>query len=87
MPMLNANAARINPFWYKDSIEILPGRYALPENAGAAIMRGNTDSGLELVMSKQFDIKTYETFYRVDARWGVVNLCPEQSGILIFNQP
>ena len=84
---LNANAARINPFWYKDSIEILPGRYAVPENAGAAVMRGNTDSGLELVMSKQFDLKTFKTNYRVDARWGVVNLCPEMSGILLFDQP
>jgi hypothetical protein len=84
---LNANAARINPFWYKGAIEILPGRYAIPEDSGAKVMRGTTDSGLELVMSKQFDINTYKTKYRLDARWGVVNLCPEMSGIMIFGQP
>ena len=84
---LNANAAKVNPFWFKDSIEILPGRYAVPENAGAAILRGKTDSGLELVMSKQFDINTYKTKYRLDARWGVVNLAPEMSGIMLFGQP
>ena len=84
---LNVNAARINPFWYKDSIEILPGRYAVPENSCAAVMRGTTDSGLELVMTKQFDINTYKTKFRVDARWGVVNLAPEMSGIMIFGQP
>ena len=83
---LNIADARVNPFWYKDSIEILPGRYAIPENAGAAVLRGTTDSGLELVMSKQFDINTYKTKFRIDARWGVVNLCPEMSGIMIFDQ-
>jgi hypothetical protein len=38
-------------------------------------------------MSKQFDIKTYKTYFRLDARWGVVNLQPEMSGILLFGQP
>lgn len=83
---LNIDPARINPFWQKEAIEILPGRYAIPENAGAAVMRGTTDSGLELVMSKQYDINDMRTKFRMDVRFGVVNKAPEMSGILIFDQ-
>ena len=81
---LNSGAARLNPFWQKDAIEILPGRYAVPENAGAAVMRGKTDSGIELCMSKQYDIQTMKTFYRLDTRFGVVNKAPEMSGVIMF---
>ena len=83
---LNTAATSINPFWQKDAIEILPGKLSIPENAGAAIMRGSTDSGIELVMTKQFDNKTMKTYFRLDTRFGVVNKAPEQSGIIIFNQ-
>lgn len=83
---LNIDATQINPFWHKDAIEILPGRYAVPDNAGAAVIRGRTDSGIELVMTKQFDINTLKTKYRLDTRYGVVNKAPEMSGILLFNQ-
>jgi len=50
---LNTAAAPVNCFWHKDAIEILPGRYSLPDNAGVAVMRGSTDQGLELVMTKR----------------------------------
>lgn len=83
---LNTDAARINPFWHMDAIELLPGRYAVPENSGASIMRGTTDSGIEVTMTKQFDIETYNTKFRLDTRFGVVNKAPEMSGILIFDQ-
>ena len=83
---LNTVAAKMNPFWQKDAIEILPGRYALPEGAGASIVRGTTDSGLELAMTKQFDIDTLKTKFRVDVRYGVVNKAPEMSGIILFSQ-
>lgn len=83
---LNIDTATINPFWQMDAIEILPGRYAVPENAGADIMRGTTDSGIEIVMQKQYDVNTMKTKFRVDTRFGVVNKAPEMSGILLFNQ-
>jgi len=83
---LNTVAAKINPFWQKDAMEILPGRYAVPENAGAAIMRGTTDSGLELCLSKQFDIDTLKTKFRIDVRYGVVCKAPEMAGIILFSQ-
>lgn len=83
---LNTVAAAINPFWHKDSLEIIPGRYAVPDNAGAAVLRGTTDNGIEFVLTKQFDINTLKTFYRSDILFGVANLQPEMNGIMIFNQ-
>jgi hypothetical protein len=83
---LNTAAAPINCFWQKDALEILPGRYAPSENAGAAIMRASTDQGIELVMQKQYDINTMKTKYRLDCLFGVVNKQPEMSGILLFGQ-
>ena len=78
--------ATINPFWHKSSLEILPGRYAVPGDAGVSVMRGTTDQGFELVMSKFYDINTMKTKYRVDTLFGVVNLAPEMSGIMLFSQ-
>lgn len=83
---LNTVTASVNPFWHKDAIEILPGRYATPSDAGAAIMRASTDQGIELVMQKQYDINTMKTKYRLDTLFGVVNKQPEMSGIIMFSQ-
>jgi hypothetical protein len=83
---MNVDAADINCFWQKDALEILPGRYAIPANAGVEIMRGTTDQGIELVMQKFYDINTAVTKYRMDTFFGVVNKQPEMSGILLFNQ-
>jgi hypothetical protein len=84
---LNTATASVNPFWQKDAFEILPGRYAVPEGSGVDIMRGTTDQGLELVMTKQFDINTLTTKFRLDTLYGVVNKQPEMSGIILFGQP
>lgn len=83
---LNTVAAAANPFWHKDALEILPGRYAVPTDAGVAVMRGTTDQGIELVMQKFYDINTMKTKYRWDTRFGVVNKLPEHSGIILFSQ-
>lgn len=83
---LNADSAGANPFWFKDSIELLPGRYAVPDNQGVDIMRGTTDQGLEVVMGKKFDNSTFTTLYTLDVLYGVVNTNPEMNGILLFNQ-
>jgi hypothetical protein len=84
---LNVNATTINPFWQRDALEILPGRYAVPADAGVAVMRGTTDQGIELVMQKFYDINNMNIKYRLDTLFGVVNKQPEMSGILIFGQP
>ncbi|TNF58535.1 MAG: hypothetical protein EP308_00460 [Burkholderiales bacterium] len=83
---LNTVAAPVNCFWQKDALEILPGRYAVPTDAGAAVMRASTDQGIELVMQKQYDVNTMKTKYRLDTLFGVVNKQPEMSGILLFGQ-
>ena len=83
---LNTVTGSMNPFWQKDAIEILPGRYAVPSDAGAAVMRASTDQGIELVMQKQYDINTMKTKYRLDTLYGVVNKQPEMSGIIMFSQ-
>jgi hypothetical protein len=81
---LNTAIRAANPFWHKDSIEILPGRYAVPSDAGASVMRATTDQGIELVMQKQYDINTMRTKYRLDTLFGVVNKQPEMNGIILF---
>jgi len=83
---LNTVSNFVNPFWQRDSLEILPGRYAVPSDAGAAVMRASTDQGIELVMQKQYDINTMKTKYRLDTLFGVVNKQPEMSGVIMFSQ-
>lgn len=84
---LTRNTANLNPFWHKDSIQLLPGRYVVPEGAGVDVMRGTTDQGLELVMTKRFDPTTFTTLFTFDTFFGVANLNPEMNGVLIFGQP
>lgn len=84
---LNTATALVNPFWQKDALEILPGRYAVPTDAGAAVMRASTENGIEVTWQKQYDINTMKTKYRLDTLFGVVNKQPEMSGIVIFGQP
>lgn len=83
---LNTAAGYHNPFWHKNAIELLPARYAVPSDSGAAVMRGSTDQGIELVMTKFFDINTMKTKFRVDALWGVVMANPQMAGRLLFSQ-
>ena len=83
---LNTVRANVNPFWQKDAIELLPGRYAVPTDAGAAVMRATTDQGIEVVLQKQYDINTMKTKYRWDTRFGVVMTQPQMAGIMLFSQ-
>ena len=83
---LNANASAANPFWTKESIEILPGRYAIPDGQGVDVMRGVTDQGIEVVMGKSFSNSTFVSSYTLDLFYGVVNCNPEHNGIVLFGQ-
>ena len=83
---LNTVAGYQNPFWQKDALEILPGRYSVPSDAGTAVMRASTDQGIELVMQKFYDINTMKTKYRLDTLFGVVCKQPEMAGIMMFSQ-
>lgn len=83
---LNTVSAYANPFWHKDAFEILPGRYSVPSDSGAAVMRATTEQGIELVMQKQYDINTMKTKYRLDTLFGVVCAQPEMAGLILFSQ-
>jgi hypothetical protein len=83
---LNVAAASVNCFWHRDSIELLPARYSVPADAGVAVLRAATDQGIELVMTKQYDINTMKTKYRLDTLFGVSMVNPEMAGILLFGQ-
>jgi hypothetical protein len=83
---LNTVTASVNPFWQRDAMEILPGHYAVPSDAGTAVMRATTEQGIEVVMQKFYDINTMKTKYRLDTLFGVVNKQPEMSGIMLFSQ-
>ena len=83
---LNGAACGLNPFWHKDSIELLPGRYAVPMDQGVDVMRGTTDQGLEVVMAKKFDNSTFESLYTLDVLYGVVNTNPEMNGVIFWGQ-
>lgn len=83
---LNTVAASVNCFWQKDAIELLPGRYAVPSDAGLSVLRASTDQGIEIVMTKQTDINTLKTKYRFDTRFGVCAKQPEMMGIMLFSQ-
>ena len=84
---LNTAAGSINPFWQRDALEILPGHYAVPTDAGTAVMRATTEQGIEVVFQKFYDINTMKTKYRLDTLFGVVNKQPEMSGLIMFSQP
>lgn len=83
---LNTVTAYANPFWQRDALEILPGRYEVPTDAGVAVMRATTANGVEVVWQKFYDINTMKIKYRLDTVFGVVNKQPEMSGIILFSQ-
>jgi P22 coat protein - gene protein 5 len=86
LTFLNTANAFANPFWEGEAMEIVPGRLVVPENAGVATMRGTTDDGIELVMSKQVGIGTLAVNYRFDCYYGVACKQPEMAGIILFGQ-
>jgi len=83
---LNTKTAALNPFWYKDSVELLPGRYAVPSDQGPAVLRATTEQGLEVVMTKFFNHSTFTSEFTLNVLFGVVNTNPEMNGVLFFGQ-
>jgi hypothetical protein len=83
---LNTVTAPMNPFWVEGCIELLPGRLELPSGSGISVLRGTTDQGVEVVFSKQADINSMNTKFRLDVFYGVVLLDPEMAGIMMFSQ-
>ncbi|MGE5622489.1 MAG: P22 phage major capsid protein family protein [Bacillota bacterium] len=86
---LNTAACNVAPFWDERAIELLPGRNGVDEDltsAGAGIMRGTTELGVDVIMYKFFDINKKVYKYRCDTRFGVGMTNPEMCGIVLFGQ-
>lgn len=83
---LNTAASSLNPHWKKDSIELLPGRFAAPTDAGVQVLRATTEQGIEMSLEKFYDIKTKTILYRADVFFGVAVLNTEMCGVELFNQ-
>jgi len=83
---LNTVTASVNPFWHRDAIEILPGRYVIPSNSGVAVMRATTEQGIEMTMTKWFVGDVLKEKIRWDIRFGVVMKQPEMAGLVMFSQ-
>lgn len=84
--LLNIKTAYANPFWHRDAIELIPAQAAVPRDAGAAVMTYRTESGIEIVFQKQYDINTMKTKFRLDTWFGVTMNNPEMCGIELFGQ-
>ena len=83
---LNITTAGANPFWCKEAVELMPGRYAVPTDQGVDVLRGTTDNGIEVVMGKSFSNSTFLTTYTLDVFYGVTALNREMMGIVLFGQ-
>lgn len=83
---LNTADAHANPFWCKDSVELIPGSYEVPDDQGVDVVSATTEQGLQLVMSREFSGSKFQSTLYLDCFFGVVNLNPEMNGIMLFNQ-
>lgn len=86
---LNTVSSNVAPFWDERAIELLPGRNGWDADmaaAGASMIQGTTEVGVQLVMYKFFDINTKKFKYRCDTRFGVGMTNPEMAGIILFSQ-
>lgn len=83
---LNTVTGAINPFWHRNAVELMFGRYAVPMNAGAAVMTTTTEQGVEVTMQKFYDIDTMQTKFRWDVFFGATMLQPQMCGVMMFSQ-
>jgi hypothetical protein len=83
---LNTDTAPYNVFWSKDAIQLLPARLSVNPKYGWNSVTFPTKAGIFVTLTRQGDIGTYNTNYRVDSRWGVNVMNREMAGIILFNQ-
>lgn len=83
---LNTVSGEVSPFWQGEAMQILPGRLAPRAESGMAVIQGTTDNGFQLTMTRQGEINTLTTKYRVDAIWGSFASNTELMGIEMFSQ-
>lgn len=84
---LNTATSAINPFWVKNGLEIICGRF--PAIDGISSMSYTTDSGkgLQIRMYREPSIDNLRVKYRLDTFFGVSLTQPMQAGVFMFGQP
>jgi hypothetical protein len=86
LTFLNTVAAPVNLFWQKNCIELIPGKYEIPDGMGVQSLTATTESGMPITMSYSFNNSTMTMEGRIDAVFGVCVNEPENGGIILFNQ-
>jgi len=83
---LNTVTARVNPFFRKEAIQLIPGSFAVDPQDGWQVMRGTTDLGIALTYARQGNINDFSLKYRWDVDFGVAVMNTEMAGIQLFSQ-
>lgn len=82
------NTATVQPslFYCEEAVEILHGSFDLDGAPGASIERGTTESGIEIIFLKQFNINTLVNEYRLTF-WAAPHVLePQMCGIYLPGQ-
>lgn len=85
---LNTVTGKANPFWVKEAIELLPGKFNVDaiKRTNTEVMVDTTESGIMVRATKQYVQATDTVTLRYDAFYGVNMTLPEHAGVVMFNQ-
>lgn len=81
---INLSAVKVNSFWRNDTIGITAGKLAWEADmfAGATFKTMTTSNGVEIVMAIEGTAMTGVVDIRLTTFYGLVNLDPQQNGIM-----
>lgn len=87
LTFINTAAAQPNTFFCKDSVEIFTTGCADPDlSSTLAVMRAQTDSGIEILYAKEADINDLSVKYRLSFMASAHVLESQRAGIMLANQ-
>lgn len=81
---LNTAAVKTNLFWVNDAISLNAGSLAVDESnfGGLNVMRGRTDSGIEIIIANSGNLGTLQAQWRLTIFYGVTVRNPQFCGSL-----
>jgi hypothetical protein len=83
---LNTVSAELNPFFVKENLLLLPGSFAIQEDAGLLTMRAVTDLGIAITYARHAEINDLSLKFRWDIDFGTALTNPQMAGAIAFNQ-
>lgn len=86
LSFLNIATKPVNPFWAQGAVTLDYGRLAFPRDMGPKVMTANTEQGVPLVMSYDFNHLTGAATCRFTTLYATTVLDPEKCGIILANQ-